>query len=126
MVGLSLVKTFTKSEGSAGKALLPAEMLGEGFDGGLGAPIYSPRSMADRAGPGRPPDPRDAWGGMSVGVAISAYLLAALAVWGGVGYVIDRLAGTGRAFTAVGMVIGAAAGIYLIYLRYGRQRDDSS
>lgn len=62
----------------------------------------------------------DLWGGMSTGIQISAYLLSALIVWGGVGFLIDWLAGTEKAFTAVGMIVGAVAGIYLIYLRYGR------
>jgi F0F1-type ATP synthase assembly protein I len=61
---------------------------------------------------------------MSTGVTISAYLLSALIVWGGVGWLIDHLAGTGKVFTAIGMVVGAAAGIYLIYLKYGKPDDE--
>jgi F0F1-type ATP synthase assembly protein I len=68
-------------------------------------------------------DPADPWKGYSTGFAISTYLLAALLFWGGVGYLIDHLASTGRVFTAVGMVVGAAAGTYLIYLRFGRGDD---
>jgi hypothetical protein len=37
--------------------------------------------------------------------------------------VIDRLAGTGRLFLAIGMVVGAAGGIYLVYVRYGKSDD---
>jgi F0F1-type ATP synthase assembly protein I len=66
------------------------------------------------------PDPKDMWGGMSTGVTISAYLLSALIVWGGIGWLIDHLAGTGKVFTAIGMIVGAGAGTYLIYLRYGK------
>jgi ATP synthase protein I len=66
-------------------------------------------------------DPTDLWAGMSVGWAIVSYLLGALLVWGGVGYLIDRLAGTGKVFTAVGMILGTVLGIYLVYLRYGRE-----
>ncbi len=91
-----------------------------GFDALSARPIYSPGSMAGR------PDPRDApnmWGGMSTGIQISAYLLSALLVWGGIGFLIDWLAGTGKVFTAIGMIVGAAAGVYLIYLRYGREHD---
>jgi F0F1-type ATP synthase assembly protein I len=61
---------------------------------------------------------------MSTGLAISVYLLSGLLVWGGIGYVVDRLAGTGKLFTAIGMVVGAAASIYLVYLRYGRGNDE--
>ncbi len=73
-------------------------------------------------GAGRP-DRGDPWAGMSTGMTISAYLLSALLVWGGIGYVLDRVANTGKVLTAIGMVVGAAAGIYLIYLRYGREDD---
>jgi ATP synthase protein I len=62
---------------------------------------------------------------MSIGVTISAYLLSALLVWGGIGFLIDRLAGTPKVFTAIGMIVGAAAGIYLVYLRYGKEHEKS-
>jgi F0F1-type ATP synthase assembly protein I len=68
------------------------------------------------------PNPDDPWAGMSTGLTISAYLLSALIAWGGVGYLIDRLVGTPKVFTAIGMVVGAVAGIYLIYLKFGKER----
>lgn len=71
--------------------------------------------MSDR------PNPDAMWGGMSAGIQISGYLLSAIVVWGGIGYLIDWLAGSGKVFTAIGMVAGVAMGIYLIYLRYGRE-----
>jgi F0F1-type ATP synthase assembly protein I len=90
------------------------------FDGRTGGPIYSPDPMTGR------PDPNDMWGGMSTGVTISTTLLAGLVVWGGVGWVVDRIAGTGKVFTAIGMLLGAALGIYLIYIKWGKEprRDD--
>jgi ATP synthase protein I len=88
------------------------------FDSLATRSVYSPGSMAGRL------DPKDMWGGMSTGVTISAYLLSALLVWGGVGWLIDQLAGTGKVFTAIGMIVGAGAGTYLIYLRYGKPRDE--
>lgn len=88
------------------------------FDSVVKRPLYSRGSMGARS------DPKDLWGGMSTGVTISAYLLSALLVWGGVGWLIDHLAGTGKAFTAIGMIVGAAAGTYLIYLRYGKDHDE--
>jgi hypothetical protein len=36
---------------------------------------------------------------------------------------MDRLVGTDGVLTAVGMIIGAALGTYLIYLRFGRDDD---
>jgi ATP synthase protein I len=62
--------------------------------------------------------------GLSTGFAISVYLLSAVLVWGGIGYLIDRWMGIEGAFTAVGAVVGAGAGIYLVYLRYGREHDE--
>jgi hypothetical protein len=91
------------------------------FDSPVGPPIYSRRSMAGRPNPG---DPDNLWVGMSTGIQITAYLLSGLLAYGGIGFLIDWLAGTGKAFTAVGMVVGAVFGIYLIYVRYGR--DDAT
>jgi F0F1-type ATP synthase assembly protein I len=70
--------------------------------------------MADR------PNPGDLWGGMSTGVAISSTLLAGVLVYAGLGMLIDRLAGTEKVFTAIGMILGAVLGIYIIYVRYGK------
>lgn len=89
--------------------------LGSALTGSESPGYTPPASMAGS------PNPNDLWGGMSTGIQISAYLLSALLVWGGVGYLIDWLAGTGKAFTAVGMIVGAVAGVYLIYLKYGRE-----
>jgi ATP synthase protein I len=69
-------------------------------------------------------DPRqDMWQGASAGLAISATLLSGVAIYGLIGYLIDRVAGTPKVFTAIGMVVGAGLGIYLVYLRYGREHD---
>jgi ATP synthase protein I len=62
----------------------------------------------------------DAWAGMGTGWAITSTLIAGMAVCGGMGYLVDRLAGTSRVFVGVGIVLGGLAGVYIIYLRYGR------
>jgi hypothetical protein len=42
-------------------------------------------------------------------------------VWGSLGYLADRLLGINpRVLTAVGIVLGAAGAIYLVYLRFGK------
>src|ERR1041385_262013 len=87
------------------------------FDGLSDRPLYSRDPMAGAT------DPKDMWGGMSTGVTISTTLLAALLVWGGVGWLVDHLAGTGKVFTAIGMIVGAVAGVYLIYVKYGKEAD---
>jgi ATP synthase protein I len=46
--------------------------------------------------------------------------VAGIAVWGGVGFLVDRLVWSRLVFTGIGIVLGAAAGIYIVYLRHGR------
>lgn len=48
--------------------------------------------------------------------AALAYLLTGVGFWGGVGWLVDKWLGM-RLFVAVGLLIGAAAGVYLVYLR---------
>ena len=57
---------------------------------------------------------------MGTGWAITSTLVAGILAWGGLGYLVDRLVGTSDVFLAIGMVLGAAGGVYLVYLRYGR------
>jgi F0F1-type ATP synthase assembly protein I len=48
-------------------------------------------------------------------------LVGGILVWGGLGYLADRLLGLNpRILTAVGIVLGAGAAIYLVYLRFGK------
>ena len=93
------------------------------FDSNESRPIYSARSMAGRPNPG---DPDNMLSGMSTGVTISTTLLAGLFVWGGVGWLVDHLAGTGKVFTAIGILLGAVLGVYLIYIKYGKEHHDES
>jgi ATP synthase protein I len=109
-----LVKVFTSRLGASNRAVDLRKRGDPRFDSLANARIYSRRPMADR------PNPDQMWGGMSTGIQISAYLLSAIVVFGGLGYLIDWLVGTEKAFTAAGMVVGSALGIYLVYLRYGR------
>lgn len=69
------------------------------------------------------PDPANrgtGWSGMATGWAITSTLLAGMLVWGGIGFLVDRLVWSSRVFTAIGVVLGAAGATYLVYLRYGR------
>ncbi|HVM12486.1 MAG TPA: AtpZ/AtpI family protein [Actinomycetota bacterium] len=69
----------------------------------------------------RPELPRgDAWRGAGIAWTMTAELLAAILVWGLIGAGMDRLVGTGKLFLAIGMVLGAATGIYLVYVKHGR------
>jgi hypothetical protein len=62
-----------------------------------------------------------AWAGMGIGWAVTATLVGGILVWGSLGYLADRLLGlNSRILTAVGIVLGAGAAIYLVYLRFGK------
>ena len=63
---------------------------------------------------------RLAWSGMSTGWAITTELIGAMLTLGGIGWLLDLLFGTDRVFAAIGVVLGAALGVYIIWLRYGR------
>jgi F0F1-type ATP synthase assembly protein I len=62
----------------------------------------------------------EGWSGMGTGWAITSTMIGGIATLGLVGYLIDRLLGTEHVFVAIGFVAGAAAGVYSIWLRYGR------
>jgi F0F1-type ATP synthase assembly protein I len=66
------------------------------------------------------PRKSEAWSGMGIGWAITSTLVAGMVTIGGLGYLLDRVLDTGTVFTAIGFVLGAASGIYIVYLRYGR------
>ena len=68
----------------------------------------------------------DAWAGMGTGWAVTGTMVSGIAVWGGIGYLVDRLAGTPHVFAAIGAVLGSLGATYIVYLRYGREhRGDS-
>lgn len=51
--------------------------------------------------------------------SIVGYLLSGLIIWGGIGFGVDRWLGTNY-FLLVGMLLGAGAALYLVWLRFGR------
>jgi ATP synthase protein I len=52
--------------------------------------------------------------------AVISYLLTGVIFYGGIGWLLDWWLGT-RGFVAGGIVVGAAAGVSLVWLRYSRQ-----
>lgn len=60
---------------------------------------------------------------MGTGWAITSTMVAGMLAWGGIGYLVDRLVWSQFVFTALGVVLGAAAGTYIVYLRFGRGDD---
>lgn len=81
-------------------------------------PLEGRRYTADPMTGG--PQRGDAWSGMGTGWSITATMIAGILVWGGFGYLVDRLVGTTNVFLALGVILGAGCGVYLVYLRYGR------
>ena len=51
--------------------------------------------------------------------SVPSYLLSGMIIWGGIGWLLDWWLGT-RGFVAVGIVLGAAGGIWLVWLRYSK------
>jgi ATP synthase protein I len=61
-----------------------------------------------------------AWSGMGTGWSITSTLIAGMLAWGGVGYLVDRVVGLHEVFLPIGIIVGGAGGVYIVYLRYGR------
>ncbi len=61
----------------------------------------------------KPNDDGAAW-------SIVGYLLSGLLFWGGVGWAVDHWLHT-RYFLLAGLLLGAGAAMYLIWLRIGRK-----
>jgi ATP synthase protein I len=66
-------------------------------------------------------DRQDAWEGYGKAWSIIGTLLAGLAVWGAIGFLVDRFTGLHGVFLSIGLVVGAIGGVYLVMKRYGRE-----
>jgi len=64
------------------------------------------------------PDP-ERTDGAAEGWAVLSTLIGGLAVWGGVGFGLDRLVDV-RFLLPVGLLVGVTAAIYMVYVRAGR------
>lgn len=51
--------------------------------------------------------------------SVPSYLLSGMAVYGGLGWLLDRWLGTSALFP-IGILIGLGLALYLVYIRYGR------
>ncbi len=75
--------------------------------------------MAGDQSPQRPRDEDKAVSGSSQGWMAISYLIGGILVWGFVGWLVDKWLDTGGIATAVGAVLGAAGGVYLLVRRMG-------
>ena len=69
-----------------------------------------------------PPQPAGSSGpppGAGQGWTALAYLLAGMAMWGFVGWLVDQWLNLGGIATGIGVVLGMAGGIYLVVRRLG-------
>jgi Uncharacterized protein conserved in bacteria len=65
------------------------------------------------------PEPDDEVSGAGQGWAALSYLFGGILVWGGIGWLVDRWLDLGGIAFAIGAVVGAAGGIYLIARKLG-------
>jgi ATP synthase protein I len=52
--------------------------------------------------------------------SITSYLLSGMLVYGGLGWLIDKLVGTSGVFLPIGLIGGMFASLWLVYIRFGR------
>lgn len=64
------------------------------------------------------PNAGQSHGGANEGWAVITTLIGGFAVWGGIGWLLDRWLGTSF-LVAVGLIIGMALGIYAVVARFG-------
>lgn len=67
--------------------------------------------MADRKSPD---DHKPESNGSEAGYRALGYLLSGIIFWGGAGYLVDLWLGLPKVGLLVGMLVGAAAGMYLL------------
>jgi F0F1-type ATP synthase assembly protein I len=68
----------------------------------------------------------DRWSGMGTGWAITSTMIGGILGLGLFGSLLDRLFGIEHVFLPIGFILGGAAGVYIIWLRYGRGEGDET
>lgn len=64
---------------------------------------------------------RDLWRDADTGWLMTAELLTAVGVWGGIGWLLDRWLGTEPWILVAGLLLGAGLGTYIVFLRADAQ-----
>lgn len=67
---------------------------------------------------------RDTWNQLDQSSVMSVELLSALLVWGGAGWLADGWLGTRPWLLGLGVAVGFASGMYLVWLR-SKQMDET-
>ncbi|MDI2128162.1 AtpZ/AtpI family protein [Yinghuangia seranimata] len=49
-----------------------------------------------------------------------SYILGGMAVYGGLGWLVDRWTGHSTLFLPIGLIVGVALSLVLVYVRHGR------
>jgi ATP synthase protein I len=68
----------------------------------------------------RSEDPYGEPSGAGQGWTALSYLIGGMAVWGFIGWLVDRWLHAGGVAIGLGVVVGAAGGIYLVIRRLGQ------
>lgn len=66
----------------------------------------------------RPASPAHRGSGAETGWAVTGTMISGMAMWGGAGWLLDQWLDI-RVFFPVGVILGMAAAIYLVVVRYG-------
>jgi F0F1-type ATP synthase assembly protein I len=64
--------------------------------------------------------------GYRTGWSVTSYMIGGILAWGGIGALLDLLAGFRWVFMPIGVVLGAALSTYLVYRIYGKGDDGRS
>jgi F0F1-type ATP synthase assembly protein I len=59
---------------------------------------------------------------MGTAWSITGTLLGGILVWGGIGFLLDRWLDLRWLFLPIGMLVGAGASIYVVYVKYARDQ----
>jgi ATP synthase protein I len=76
-----------------------------------------------QSAPGRQASRGDIWNELDQSSIMSVELIAAILTWGGVGWLADRWLGTDPWLFGLGVMIGFAAGLYLVWYRSGKDQE---
>lgn len=60
-----------------------------------------------------------------MGWGVTGTLISGMAVWGGVGWLLDRWLDV-RGFFAAGIILGVAVGVYVVVVKYGAAPSDGA